>query len=117
MALTITPVPDCNAALGPSQFSKSYQVVPALSDYPTGGYPITSAELGLGSIYGAKVIAGNAAAALFTPKFVLAAGDFGANPAPDTTINMMVTVADVQEGANTDLSACKWIVEFLTEAE
>ncbi len=117
MALTITKVPDCKAALGPSQFEEGFQIVPGVSDYPTGGYQITAAQLSLGNLYGARVLAGNAAAALFSPKFVLAAGAFGTNPNPQATINMEVTVADVQIGANTDLSACKWLVKFEAQGE
>ena len=117
MALTITKFPDCKAALGPSQFEEGFQIAPGISDYPTGGYPITAAQLGLGNLYGARVLAGNAAAALFTPKFVLPAGSFGTTPSTSATINMEVTVADVQQGANTDLSACKWIVKFEAQGE
>lgn len=117
MALTITKFPDCKAALGPSQFEEGFQLVPAANDYPTSGYPITAAQLSLGNLYGARVLAGNAAAALFSPKFVLPAASFGTAPSTSPTINMEVTVADVQVSANTDLSACKWIVKFEAQGE
>jgi hypothetical protein len=120
MALTITGFPDCRAALGPSQFERGFQIVPGTSDYPPSGYPITANQLSLGNLYGARVLAGNAAAALYTPKFVLPAASFGTpstDPSTSPTINMEVTVADVQVANGVDLSACKWIVKFEAQGE
>lgn len=112
MALTITKVPDAKAFLGPSQFEEVFQIQPGTSDYPTGGYAITADELGLGSLYGGWTVGRNAAAALFEAKVVLPAGSFGANPQPASSINLEVTVADVQQGANTNLASCTWFIAF-----
>jgi hypothetical protein len=113
MALTIMGVPDCRALLGPSQADRAYDLTPALSDYPSSGYPINAGQVDDVELYGAFVIAGNAAAALYTPKFVLPAANIGgANPSPSSQILMEVVQADVQVAAGTDLSACKWRVVF-----
>ena len=112
MALTITGVPDCRANLGPSQSDRAYQLQPALSDYVTSGYPINATQVDLYNLYGAWVIAENAAATAYDACFVQAA--FPANPVGQTQLKMLVTVkatgAQVANGA--DLSACAWIVEF-----
>lgn len=115
MSLTVSSVYDAKAALGPSRYQHMYQAAPGTSDYPTSGYPITSAQLGLGNLYGATVIAGNAASTAYAAKFVLPSGSFGTTPQPGTQVNMVVTQSDTQVGANTDLSACKWII--LVEAQ
>lgn len=115
MALTITKVPDSQAALGPSQFAQSFQLQPALSDYPSGGYVITAAQLGLGNLYGAWKISANAAAAAYGIDFVLPT--YPATPQAQASINAFVTSAGSQVANGTDLSACTWIVEFLAGAE
>lgn len=117
MALTITKVPDAKAALGPSQFEACFQIQPGTSDYPTNGYPITAAALGLGNLYGLWEVSGNAAAAAYSLKPVLPAGSFGANPAPASSLNLEVTVADVEVNANTNLGGCIWFVRVLAGAE
>jgi len=120
MALTLQGYPDFRAALGFANFERGFQITPGTSDYPTSGYPITANQLSLGNLYGARVLAGNAAAALYTPKFVLPAASFGTpstDPSTSPTINMEVTVADVQVANGVDLSACKWIVKFEAQGE
>jgi hypothetical protein len=114
MALLITGVPDCRAALGPSQWDRAYDLVPgAASDYPSSGYPITAGNVDLGELYGAFVIGTNAAGALYAAKFVLPSADIGgSSPQPSPTLLMEVTVADVQVATGTDLSACKWRAVF-----
>ena len=118
MALKITGIPDCKAVLGFSQFAKAAQLNPGVSDYPTGGYPITNATLGTGPLYGAWKISANGAASLYDVNFVLPT--YGVPPATtdaQAQLNMIVTSAGVQVAANTDLSACAWIAEFLAEGE
>jgi hypothetical protein len=120
MALTLQGYPDFRAALGFANVERGFQITPGTSDYPTSGYPITANQLSLGNLYGAEVIAGNAAAALYTPKFVLPAANLGSgaiDPSPAATINMEVVQADVQVASGTDLSACKWIVKFRAAGE
>ncbi len=110
MALTITKVPDAKAALGISQYEELFQIQPGTSDYPTGGYSITAAALGLGSLYGLWEVAGNAAAAAYALKPVLGASSFGSNPQPATSLNLEVTSGDTQLSANTNIAGCTWFV-------
>lgn len=113
MALTLYAVPDCSALLGPSQAETTYDLVPSsTSDYPSSGYPINAGQVSLGQLYGASVIASNAAAALYDPKFVIPNADLGSTAQPATQILMEITVADVQSAVGTDLTACKWRVVF-----
>jgi hypothetical protein len=114
MALLISGVPDCRAALGPSQWDRAYDLAPgAISDYPSSGYPITANNVDLGELYGAFIIGTNAAGALYVAKFVLPNADLGApSPQPATSLLMEVTVADVQVATGTDLSTCKWRAVF-----
>lgn len=112
MALTITKVPDAKAALGISQYEELFQIQPGTSDYPTSGYPVTAAQLGLGNLYGGWVVSQNAAAALYALKPVLPSSSFGSAPQPASSINLEVTVADVQIAANTNLASCTWFVAF-----
>ena len=90
MALTITGVADCRAVLGPSQSLRTYQLAPGVSDYVTGGYPITAASVDMVEVFGAWIIARNAAAEIFEAQFILAAGAFGTAPSPQTTIYLRV---------------------------
>jgi hypothetical protein len=119
MALTIVGIQDCRASLGPSQALRGYQVQPGVSDYPSSGYPIMAASVDLDYLYGAVVIASNAAAALYTPKFIqsgiVAGATVGSNPAPapSTSLLMEVVAADVQVSVGTNLNTCAWYVEFL----
>ena len=116
MALTITVSRLQGRARTVAVRRRFPSIAPRISDYPTGGYPITAAQLSLGNLYGAPVLASNAAAALFTPKFVLPAGRSVATSSDLQPINLEVTVADVQMPAVTDLSACKWSVTFAARA-
>src|ERR1035438_4608612 len=96
MALTITGVPDCRAMLGPSQWLRTYQLSPGISDYVAGGYPITAASVDMVELFGAWIIAQNAAAEHLYPVFVLPAAAFGPippltpSPIPQTTIYLEV---------------------------
>lgn len=116
MALNITAVPDCQSAMGPSQFAKAFQLEPgAISDYPAGGYQINASALGLGNLYGAWKISANAAAAAYGVDFVLPS--YPATPEAQASINLYVTSGGNQVAANTNLSGCVWIAEFLAGAE
>jgi hypothetical protein len=61
MALTISFVPDSRVYLGPSNEEEVFTLAPGVSDYPTGGYIITAAQMRLLGIYGAWLIGQNAA--------------------------------------------------------
>jgi hypothetical protein len=119
MALTITGVEDCRANLGPSQQLRAYQLQPAASDYPTGGYVINATQIALSWLYGAVQIAVNAAGALYLAQFVLPSGSFGTTPAPGTSGNLIVAystgsaAAFTQVPNGTDLSGVTWIFDFL----
>lgn len=99
MALTITGVPDCRMAGGPSQDFRAYQLAPGVSDYTTGGYIITAQSVGLSELFGAFIIARNAAAEIFEAQFILGAGAFGANPSPQTSIALRVLEVATSSGA------------------
>ena len=105
MALTITPIPDCQQSAGPSQVEKGFQLQPGTADYPSGGYVIpgalnTSSGVGVtgtfGSqfCYGAQVMAANTAGGAYNVEFILPAGSFGTTPAPATTVTMIVTLQE-----------------------
>ena len=113
MTLTITGVPDCRAVLGPSQSLRAYQCTPGTSDYPSSGYVVQASQIDMQYIFGAAVIAQNAAAALYAVKPVLPSSSFGSNPAPGTSILLEVTQNDSQAAVNTNLGSCQWIIEFL----
>jgi len=121
MSLKVTGIADCRAVLGPSQNMRAYQLQPGTSDYVTGGYPITAAQVDMQYLFGAWVIAcDNAEAIAYAAYFVLAAGAFGTTPKPQTSIKLLVTIPSFSgTGRNqeilpgTDLSACTWFAEFL----
>jgi hypothetical protein len=109
MALTITPVPDSEVALGPSRFNKQFQVQPGLSDYPSGGYPLVGSALGLGNLWGAERENGNIASAAYGVTFVLST--YPTIPAPCPAMFMVVTSSGSQVAGNTNLQSCTWIIE------
>jgi hypothetical protein len=128
MALTITRIPDCRAALGPSQNLIGFQLTPAAGDtYPTGGYVLTAGGGGTNNlgefefIFGAWQIACDHQIAIaYETNFVLASGAFGSVPAPQTSINMLLTQPYFSgTGANneipngTNLSGAYWWIEVL----
>ena len=90
MALGKIHVPELDAVLGPSQRDRGYQLTPGVSDYVTGGYPILASDVGMVAVFGAWIIAMNAAAEIFQPAFILAAGAFGSAPSPQSTIYLRV---------------------------
>ena len=121
MALTITGVPDCRAMLGPSQWLRTYQLSPGVSDYVAGGYPITAASVDMVDLFGAWIIAQNAAAEHLYPVFVLPAAAFGTTPTPQATIYLEVKEV-VSSGAiyafseitvGTNISGFNWFAAFL----
>ena len=93
MALTITEVLDGMAVLGESNSLRTYQLSPGVSDYATGGYAITAAQLGLTRIFGAHIIAKNSAGVPYGAGIAFPAGSFGAIPTPATSINLLITQA------------------------
>ena len=123
MALTITGVPDCRASLGPSQELRAYQLAPGTSDYPTGGYPITAAQVGLSWLYGAWIINKNGTTYTYYPEFISAIGAFnGANgPQPVQTIYLKINeilasgaiYVFEEVAALTNLSGYYFVAEFL----
>ena len=99
MALTITGVEDCRAVLGPSQDLRAYQLAPGVSDYPTGGYIITAQNVGMSLLYGAFIIARNAAAEIFEAQFILAGAAFGTRPQPQSSIALRVLEVATSSGS------------------
>ena len=91
MSLTITEVLDGAVPLGESNAIRTYQLSPGVSDYVTGGYQVTAAQLGLTRIFGAHVIAKNASGAPYGTGVVFPAGSFGTIPTPATSVNLLVT--------------------------
>ncbi len=112
MALQVTQFPDVRAFLGVSwQKSKAQLHAGAPSDYPTGGYPVTAGQFGLGLLSGLKVSGVNAAGKLYGIAPVFPAGAFGANPGAASAINLVVTTAGAEVANNTDLTAIYWVAE------
>ena len=85
MAIKVTGIGDCRAMLGPSQWLRAYEL-DGDNSYPTGGWPITATQVDLEFIFGAWIIAWNAASALYLSQFVQVAGAFGTTTAPQTSI-------------------------------
>ena len=112
MSLTITPIADCKAVLGMSQYLRGYQLQPGSADYPSGGYVIPG-SLATGTsvtgsfegefAYGAWETASNAAGSLYGLSFIPASGSFGTIPGPSTTLIMLVTLGPVQAAAGIPL--------------
>lgn len=115
MALTITPIPDGEAHLGVGYVKKLFSLQPGLSDYPTGGYPITAAELGLGNLFGGDQIGVNTAGELYATNVVLSG--YPTTAAPDSTVFFEVNSGASQVSAGTNLNAVTWIVEFTAAGE
>lgn len=93
MALTITKVPDCGFLAGQSQRIPCYQLAPGVSDYPAGGYPITSDDVEMEFIFGAWIIAQNDDAQHLYPVFVfpdVAFTPIPPAPMPQKTIYLQV---------------------------
>jgi hypothetical protein len=120
MALQITHIADTLQPLGTPGAQRLILLQPGSSDYPSSGYPITALAAGLGNLYGAWIVSGNAAAANYSPKFVLSGypSTFPSTYPPATAaLYMEVVQADVQVGVGTDLSQCSWIAEFRAVGE
>lgn len=115
MALTITEMPDCKAALGPSQFERSFQFTPGFSDYPSSGYPITAAALGLGNLYGGWVIGANATAETYGAKFVTTSPSTA--PQAESQLLFYVDSAGTQVSVGGNLLGCSWVVRVLAQGE
>jgi hypothetical protein len=112
MALQVILVPDVRALLGVSWQKVKVQLHPnAVSDYPTGGYPLTASAVSLGLISGLDITATNAAGKLYTVVPVFPAGSFGANPAPASSINLVVVTAGAEVANLTDLTSLYWDAE------
>lgn len=56
MALTFKKVPEQTFFIGPSAGWRVYQATPAASDYATGGYLITPAQVDMANIIGATIL-------------------------------------------------------------
>lgn len=121
MALTISGFPDFRAVLGPSMNMRAYQMQPAASDYPTGGYVINASNVDLSELFGAWLITQLYATSMYIVQFCLPSSSYGASPAPKpaTTINMVVlqsagSAAPPVEIANgTDISAFTFDAVFI----
>ena len=110
--LTITPIADCKAVLGQSQYLRGYQLQPGSADYPSGGYVIPG-SLATGSsvtgsfegefAYGAWETAANSAGSLYGLSFVPATSSFATTPSPSTTMTMLVTLGPLQAAAGIPL--------------
>ena len=72
MALGLKEIPDSRVYLGPSMTMVSYVAAPGTSDYVSGGYTITAAQLGLGHIISGSVMGQNAAAQGFVGSIIIA---------------------------------------------
>ena len=113
MALVATRFPDVRALLGVSWQKVKFQLHPgAPSDYVTGGYPLTAAQVELGLLSGADIQVTNAAGKLYTMVPVFPASSFGTTPQPASSINMVVTTAGSEVSNGTDLSSLYWMGEF-----
>lgn len=112
MALTITKVPDATYLLGESGVVHEYELAPATSDYVTGGWPITAAQVGLGYLNRATISATNAAGALYTAAFVFPAGSFVTPPQPATTCNLLLSQSGTQIANGTNLVGLKFFADF-----
>lgn len=114
MSLQVTPFPDIKSLLGPSWRKTKFQLHPgAVSDYPTGGYPVTAQQLEMGLISGFDACGTNAAGKGYELVPVFPAGSFGTVPSPATSINLVVTSGGTEVANGTDLSG----VYFLAEAD
>lgn len=112
MALTITKVPDATYLLGESGVVHEYELAPSTSDYVTGGWPITAAQVGLGYLNRATISATNAAGALYNAAFVFPAASFGTPPQPSTSVKLLMSQSGVQVANATDLSGLKFFADF-----
>jgi hypothetical protein len=115
MSLGITLVPETQQPIGVARFNRQAQLIPGFSDYPTGGYPISGSQLGIGNLWGATLLNGNGASAAYGVTFVLST--YPTTPAPNPTLFMKVTSAGVEVSASANLAACTWIAEFMAAAE
>lgn len=122
MALTLTHIPEFAQALGPSQSVRGYNVAPGVSDYPAGGYPITAESVGFYRLFGAWVVAYNAAAQVYLAEFQFTSGFSTTNPQPQSTIYMKVLEVNTSSGqfyqfgevaTNTNLTGFMYWVAFL----
>src|ERR1035441_2616114 len=95
MALKITKIDDCTFLGGPSQRVPAYQLDPGVSDYPAGGYPITVSSVGMEFLFGAWIIAQNAAAEHLYPVFVFPAAAF--TPIPPAPMPQKTIYLEVKE--------------------
>jgi hypothetical protein len=86
MALTLKIIPEQHFDIGPSAGWRAFQATPAASDYATGGYLITPAQVGMYMIVGATVI-GQKYAATGAVQWVISqpAASFGTTPVLSTT--------------------------------
>ena len=114
MALTITKIPDITYYLGESGIQRAFTLKPSTSDYVTGGYPITAANVEFGRLVGGMIVGTNSTGATYLAQFVEPSGFFGTTPAPGTQLNLKVVDstsgggAFTEVSASTDLSGCSW---------
>jgi hypothetical protein len=102
MALTFKEDAESRAHLGISCIEQQNTATPAAADYPTGGYPISPAQWGLGLIRSLEVVGKTGTALNFIWDFIPAAANL---LTPTFAGNLYVSSAlGTQAAANTDLS-------------
>jgi hypothetical protein len=86
MALTFKTIPEQHFQIGPSAGWKALQATPAASDYATGGYLITPAQVGMYNIIGAVVIGTKyQAGGTILWQINQPSGNYGTSPVESTT--------------------------------
>jgi hypothetical protein len=103
MALSFTEDAESRAHLGFSNIQQTNVATPAVSDYPTGGYPINPQNWGLGLIRGLLVVGYTGTATNYAWLFIPAAANLITNTyAGNLYVAALSTGAQVAAG--TDLS-------------
>lgn len=111
MALTITGFGDIKYVIGESGRIQDFQLSPAVSDYPTSGYPITASAVELGKLVAAQITGTNAAGELYSANFVFPSTSF-TPPAPANQVNLVVYQGSTQVAAGTNLNGISWLASF-----
>src|ERR1700728_436807 len=114
MALTQSGIPDNRALLGPSNQLRTYQEAAGVSDYPTGGYPITASQGELSEIYKCWLVGQTAAASAYNAQIIFPAASF-TNPGPATQVllKLLVSTTGVEVAAATNLTGAIWNLAFI----